>query len=394
MNATKAAASQDVAAQEVAAQEVAARMAAAATAWLDALDPAQRAVAAGRAPGPDAESDAERRRWFYTPTDHGGLPLGAQRPAQQRLAHQLVAAGLSTAGYVTVATIIGLDNVLDQVEGWSVDWGRERGRDPGLFYLRVFGQPGGTQPWGWRFGGHHISLNNLIAGGLVVSTTPCFLGADPAVSPLLGPAPLRPLGGTEDLARELVRSLDPERAARAILLDRAPSDIVGGNRARLGDGNQTMHLRDVWRGYFTEPGLDERVTQAGDGAEQASGYDAGDHQRTALSCVPKGLPARELDAGQRDLLRALLATYTGRVPDGLSPQADYADDAALDAVHLAWAGPTGPGQPHYYRLQGPRLLIEYDNTQRQANHAHSVWRDPAADFGYDALGAHLTAHHR
>ena len=119
-----------------------------------------------------------------------------------------------------------------------------------------------------------------------------------------------------------------------------------------------------------------------------------DYQRTALSSVPKGLPARELDAGQRDLLRALLATYTGRVPDGLSPQADYADDAALDAVHLAWAGPTGPGQPHYYRLQGPRLVIEYDNTQRQANHAHSVWRDPAADFGYDALGAHLTEHHR
>ena len=155
-----------------------------------------------------------------------------------------------------------------------------------------------------------------------------------------------------------------------------------------------MHLRDVWRGLFTEPRLADRVTQMGDGAELASGYDAGDHQRTALSCVPKGLPARELDAGQRDLLRALLATYLGRVPDGLSPQADYADDAALDAIHLAWAGPTDPGEPHYYRLQGPRLLIEYDNTQRQANHAHSVWRDPATDFGYDALGAHLTAHHR
>ncbi len=389
MNATRAAASQDIAAREVAA-----RMAAAAAAWLDALDPAQREVAAGRVPSPDAESDAERRRWFYTPTDHGGLPLGAQRPAQQSLAHQLVATGLSTAGYVTVATIIGLDNILDRVEGWTVDWGRERGRDPGLYYLRVFGEPGGTEPWGWRFGGHHVSLNNLIADGMVVSTTPCFFGADPAVSPLLGPAPLRPLGGTEDLARELVRSLDSQRTARAILLDRAPSDIVGGNRSRLADGDQTMHLRDVWRGLFTEPRLADRVTQMGDGAELASGYDAGDYQRTALSCVPKGLPARELDAGQRDLLRALLATYLGRVPDGLSRQADYADEAALDAIHLAWAGPTDPGAPHYYRLQGPRLLIEYDNTQRQANHAHSVWRDPAADFGYDALGAHLTAHHR
>jgi len=210
------------------AREVAARMAAAAAAWLDALDPAQRAVASGGAPSPDAESDAERRRWFYTPTDHGGLTLGAQRPGQQRLAHQLVASGLSTAGYVTVATIIGLDNVLDQVEGWSVDWGRERGRDPGLYYLRVFGEPGGTAPWGWRFGGHHVSLNNLVVDGMVRSTTPCFLGADPAVSPLLGPAPLRPLAGAEDLARELVRSLDPGRAARGH--HRRQPGVRGGRR--------------------------------------------------------------------------------------------------------------------------------------------------------------------
>jgi hypothetical protein len=379
--------------RDAAARDVAARMAAAAAAWLGALDPAQRAVATGSAPGPDAESDAERRRWFYTPTDHGGLTLGAQRPSQQRLAHQLVASGLSTAGYVTVATIIGLDNVLDQVEGWSVDWGRERGRDPGLYYLRVFGEPGGAAPWGWRFGGHHVSLNNLVIDGMVRSVTPCFLGADPAVSPLLGPAPLRPLGGAEDLARELVRSLDPGRAARATLLDRAPADIVGGNRASLADGDQMLYLRDVWRQPFTEPELAERVARMDADAERASGYDAGDYQRLALTSAPKGLPARELDAGQRQQLRALLAAYLGRVPDGLSPQADYDNDVALDAVHLAWAGPTGPGQPHYYRLQGPGLLIEYDNTQRQANHAHSVWRDPAADFGYDALGAHLAAHH-
>jgi hypothetical protein len=289
-----------------------------------------------------------------------------------------------------VATIVGLDNVLDLVEGWRVDWGRERGRDPGLYYLRVFGEPGGAAPWGWRFGGHHVSLNNLVADGLVRATTPCFFGADPASSPLLGPAPLRPLAGAEDLARELVRSLDPDQAAQAVLLDRAPSDIVGGNRSLLSDGDQVIHLRDIWRGQFADPGLLDTVTRMGDGAEQASGYDAADHQRIALSLSPQGVPAAGLDAGQRDLLRALLATYLGRVPDGLAPAPD---DAALDAVHLAWAGPTGQGEPHYYRLQGPRLLIEYDNTQRHANHAHSVWRDPAADFGYDVLGAHLAAHH-
>jgi hypothetical protein len=389
VNTTGVAASRDAAAREVAA-----RMASAAAAWLEALEPGQRAVASGSAPSPDAELDAERRHWFYTPTDHGGLTIGEQRPAQQRLAHQLVAAGLSTAGYVTVATIVGLDNVLDMVEGWSVNWGRERGRDPGMYYLRVFGEPGSSGSWGWRFGGHHVSLNNLIVDGVVRSTTPCFLGADPAVSPLLGPAPLRPLAGAEDLARELVRSLDPAQADRATLLDRAPADIVGGNRSRLADGDQMLYLRDVWRHPFTEPDLAERIAQADAAAEQANGYDAGDYRRLALTTVPKGLPARDLDAGQRELLRSLLATYLGRVPDGLSPHPDYAGDAILDEVHLAWAGPTGPGKPLYYRLQGPRLVIEYDNTQRHANHAHSVWRDPEADFGYDALGAHLATHHR
>jgi Protein of unknown function (DUF3500) len=123
----------DVTARETAAREAAARMAAAAADWLDSLEEAQRAVATGSAPSPDAEADGERRRWFYTPTDHSGLTLGAQRPAQQRLAHRLIATGLSTPGYVTVAAVIGLDNVLDQMEGWSVDWGRERGRDPGLY---------------------------------------------------------------------------------------------------------------------------------------------------------------------------------------------------------------------------------------------------------------------
>ena len=380
--------------RQAAARDIASRMATAAAAWLDVLDPVQRAAAAGGPPRAAADSDAERRRWFYTPTDHGGLALGDQRPAQQRLAHQLVATGLSTAGYVTVATIIGLENVLDHLEGWSVDWGRERGRDPGLYYLRVFGEPGGAAPWGWRFGGHHVSLNNLVIGGMVRSATPCFLGADPAASPLLGPVPLRPLGGAEDLARELMCSLDPERAARATLLDRAPSDIVGGNRAQLTDGDQMMYLRELWRRPFTEPGLAGRITAMEASAGSSSGYNADDHRRVALTAVPKGLPAGELDAGQRDVLRALLRTYLGRVPDGLSPWPDYDDAAALDAVHLAWAGPTAAGQPLYYRLQGPRLLIEYDNTARHANHAHSVWRDPASDFGDDALAAHRAAHHR
>ena len=80
------------------------------------------------------------------------------------------------------------------------------------------------------------------------------------------------------------------------------------------------------------------------------------------------------------------------MPDELRPTR-YDDPAVLDHVHVAWAGDLAPGAPHYYRVQGPRLLIEYDNTQRGANHAHSVWRDPQSDFGADALAAHRAAHH-
>ncbi len=158
---------------------VAATMAQAALAWLDGLDGEQRATAVGRAPQ-DGADDLERRRWFYTPTDHGGLTVHQQRPAQQRAAMRLVASGLSPAAYVTVATVMGLENVLDHAEGFVTRFDRERGRDPGLYYLRVFGDPGDQGAWGWRFGGHHVSLNNLVVDGELVSTTPCFLGADQA----------------------------------------------------------------------------------------------------------------------------------------------------------------------------------------------------------------------
>jgi hypothetical protein len=365
-------------------------MADAARAWLASLDEGQREQAAW-----PWEADGERQRWFYTPTDHGGLPLRDMRPAQQSLAMQLVATGLSRAGYVTVSTIMGLENVLDQVEGWSVDWGRERGRDPQLYWLRVFGEPGERGAWSWRFGGHHVSLNLLVVDGEVQATTPCFLGADPAESPLLGPHLLRPLGSAEDLARDLVRSLDDSQSAQALLTGVAPVDIVGGNRARVGDGDLLLPLPDVWRGHFGEPRLADRVEAMHRGAEEKAGVRRQDHEAVRLTSRPKGVAAAHLTPAQRDQLRALLGVYLGRIPDELAEReaAKFAGDR-LGHVHFAWAGGTERHQPHYYRLQGPRLLVEYDNTQRDVNHIHTVWRDPEGDFGFDALRQHLAAAHR
>lgn len=367
---------------------VATRMTEAARAWVAALDPDQLQGATWPWP-----SDEERHRWYYTPTDHGGLPLARMSPAQQGRAMQLLATGLSHAGYVTVATVMALENILDHVEGWQVDWGRERGRDPQLYWLSIFGEPG-APTWSWRFGGHHISLHHVIVDGQVAASTPCFLGADPASSPLLGPHPLRPLAGIEDLARDLVHSLDESQAARALLTPVAPVDIVGGNRPRIGDGDLLMPLPDVWRGRFTEARLAQRVQAMHHGAEEKAGAQPHDHDAVRLTAAPKGIPAADLTDDQQHQLRELLALYLGRIPDGLAEReaAKFAG-TRLASLHFAWAGGIERGQPHYYRIQGPRLLVEYDNTQRDVNHVHSVWRDPDNDFGDDVLRAHLAAHH-
>jgi hypothetical protein len=374
-------------------REVAARMAEAARTWLDTLDAKQRRNGQGAIPADDPE-DNERRRWFYTPTDHGGVSVHQQRPAQQRAAMRLVSTGLSPAAYVTVATIMGLENVLDYIEGFKASFGRERGRDPGQYYLRVFGEPGDEGLWGWRFGGHHISLNNLVVDGVLVATTPCFLGTHPATSPLLGGAVNRPLARVEDLGRDLVGSLRPELAARAMLLPKAPSDLVTINLTYVTDGEWVIPLAGIWREErFGDPVEQAKLQSLRDAIEEVAELSGAEHDAVAYSIEPKGLPAAELDAEQREMLRALLATYLDRAPAAVSPLRSYNDDAALDAVYFAWAGPTTPGEPHYYRLQGPRLLIEWDNAQNKANHAHSVWRDPSSDFGLDVLARHRAAHH-
>jgi Protein of unknown function (DUF3500) len=233
-----------------------------------------------------------------------------------------------------------------------------------------------------------------VVDGVLVATTPCFLGADPAVSPLLGGAVNRPLARVEDLARDLMRSLQPELASRALLLSKAPSDVVTANRTYVTDGNRLIPLAGIWRDErFPDPVEQAKLQAISDAIDESTGLSDTDHDAVAYSFTPKGVPAAELDVEQREMLRALLGTYFDRAPAGVSPLHRYNDETALDAVHFAWAGPTALGQPHYYRLQGPRLLIEWDNTQRNANHAHSVWRDPTSDFGLDVLARHRAAHH-
>ncbi|HWD42615.1 MAG TPA: DUF3500 domain-containing protein [Actinomycetota bacterium] len=312
-------------------------MAAAAADWLASLGPAERAKASYPFP-----ADEERTRWYYTPTERGGLPLAEMGPVSQRLAHRLVASGLSEGGYATAATVMGLENVLDAREGWRRGYdGRtvpHRGRDPQLYFVSVFGQPG-AGAWGWRVGGHHVALNYTVGAGGQVSASPLFLGANPGLTRLVGPGVLRPLAAEEDLARELLDALAPDQRATALLSSEAPGDILQRNRP---------------------------VARAG---------------------PPEGLAAAGMLPQQRALLEGLLDQYLGRLPGPLAAlERERVAGERLEAVHFGWAGGAERGQPHYYRLQGPRLLIEYDNVQDGANHVHSVWRDPEGDFGQSSAG--------
>jgi hypothetical protein len=367
---------------------VATKMAEEADRLIASLDDAQRKLALWPFP-----ADEERRLWFYTPTDHGGLTLAAMTQPQHRMVFRLVASGLSTAGYVTASTIIGLENVLDQLEGFTASFERSRGRDPLMYYVRFFGTPSPTGTWSWRLGGHHISLNFTIIDGVLSGSTPLFLGADPASSPLLGPHPLRPLAGVEDLARQLTRSLSGDQRAVAVVTPRAPTDLVGANRSSLADGDQPIPLPLIWRRQF-EGEVGEALRQSQARTDASTGVGPADFEAMSFTHRPKGLAAAAMNVAQRDMLDALLHLYVDRLPDDVAAEeeAKFAG-SALDDIHLLWAGGLEPGQPHYYRLHGPTVLAEYDNSMRDANHVHTVWRDPRGDFADDQLARHRAEHH-
>ncbi|MFM8626316.1 MAG: DUF3500 domain-containing protein [Actinomycetota bacterium] len=363
-----------------------ARMAGIAGELLATLDASQLATAQWPFP-----SDDERRRWFYTPTDHGGLTLHGLAPTQQRLVMQLVDSALSRPGYVTVSTVMGLENVLDQLEGWGAFWNFPRGRDPSRYFLRIFGTPGDAD-WGWRIGGHHVSLHITVRDGGIVSSTPCFLGADPAASPLLGGALLRPLAGCEDLARDLLSSLDDAQRTLAIVSSVPPVDLVTANRAEISAGDRPLPLAQVWRDEFSGE-LRDLVEAIQSAEEDKLGLTESHLGALAWTTTPKGLPASRMSPAQREILAALLDTYVGRVRHEFTERERARVAEHFDDLHFAWAGPDERGRPHYYRVQGPRILAEYDNTTRDGNHVHTVWRDPVNDFGIDELGTHRrTAH--
>jgi hypothetical protein len=282
----------------------------------------------------------ERLNWHYIPKERKGLPLLEMTMAQKALAHALLSAGLSQQGYIKAVTIMSLDDVLRVMEN---DDGNRR--NPEKYYFTVFGEPSDTGTWGFRVEGHHLSQNFTVVNGKVADT-PSFFGANPAEvreGPRKG---LRTLAAEEDLGRDLMESLTPEEKKVAVVTPDAYKDIL---------------------------------TEAS--------------RKAALAGQPSGLSAAKMSKKQFELLQTLISSYAQNVPEQLAQARMEQLKKAGTNVFFAWAGVEQRGGPHYYRIQTPTFLIEYDNTQNGANHIHSVWRDFNGDFGLDLLTAHYQASH-
>jgi hypothetical protein len=352
----------------------------AAAAWLDALSPEQRAKATF-----SFDDETERTSWAYFPRNHAGLPLHEMDIRQQKLAHVLISSALSLHAYAKVCAIMALESVLNRIEerrGDSV-------RDPGRYFVSVFDPPGAAR-WGWRLEGHHVALNfTIFAAGdnQIVAHTPLFLGANPAEVRHGDHVAVRPCGEEEDVARALLASLDPDRRRKAVISDHAPPDFVLANAPLVPETAAAAE--------FVPPFM-RRVREINEAWEAlpAGAADALRFERAK----PRGLPATGMTPAQRELLAALIEVYVSRLPDDVARLELNEELLALDGVHFAWAGGDRRGDGHYYRVQGDGsrgngLLIEYDNTQDNANHVHAVLRDMYSDFGVDCLREHLREGH-
>jgi hypothetical protein len=278
----------------------------------------------------------ERLNWYYVPIARKGVPLKEMNEAQQKAAMDLLKVGLSQKGIERTQTIRRLENVLKVIEQ-----GKGPLRDPDNYFFTVFGEPSDTGAWGWRYEGHHCSLNFTVVGGRALASTPQFFGANPAEvreGPMKG---TRVLAAEEDLGRALIKALTTDQQKQAIRSETAPADVLTNN------------------------------------------------QRKAEIQEDSGIPYSALTHEQQGMLLSLIQQHASlQAPDTAKKRIDSLRHAGLDKVKFAWMGGLEPGDKHYYRVQGVTFLIEYDNTQNNANHIHVVWRDFKGDWGADLLEKH------
>ena len=318
------------------ASETAERMANACVNFLETLTPALRQ----KAEFPFA--DTERLRWHFVPVElweRKGAPLKEMNDAQRKAAFKLLACGLSEQGYRKAKAIINLEPTLGEIERAEGD--TRFPRDPEQYFFSVFGDPTNNDPWGWRAEGHHVSLHFTVINREFISPNPSFFGSNPAEVRHGANKGLRILSAEEDLARQLLGSLKSDQRSKAVINATAPPDILTREQLKVEVG------------------------------------------------AVQGLAVESMETPQRELLVKLIREYVDRLPREIAEiEIRKLRDANLNDVHFAWAGAEERGKPHYYRLHGPLFFAEYDNTQNNANHIHTVWRHIDDDFGFDLLRLH------
>jgi hypothetical protein len=309
-------------------------MATAAERFLASLDQGQKSKAAF------AFDDPERLNWHFIPRARKGLPIKEMAPEQRALAFGLLESGLGTSGSLKATTIMSLEAILRDIEQ-----GRGPVRDPELYYVSVFGTPSNQGRWGWRIEGHHLSLNFTLEDGEIISATPAFFGANPAEvrdGPRKG---LRTLAEVEDRALRLLQALDETQREAAVLSTEVPKDVKSGE------------LKGESGGLSAKPPGD----------------------------APEGVSYAQLNANQQQMLRSLVMAYAESMPGEVAEAwLDEIRTAGPENVRFGWYGPADRSQPHAYKVQGPTFLIEFNNTQNNANHIHSLWRATMGDFGLAA----------
>ncbi|HEY6741451.1 MAG TPA: DUF3500 domain-containing protein [Lapillicoccus sp.] len=307
--------------------------------FVDALDEAGRTVAM-------ADFDtADRKVWTYLPGPRPGVAVGDLSDVARGALDELLGVTLSAMGADRTRQVMNLDDVLREVERSAGRSGWQR-RSSERYWVRVLGDPD-DDVWAWHLGGHHVGIHATVVGD-AIAVTPCFLGANPAVVRSGPHAGLQVLREEEALARDLMAALTVDQLADAVVSPTAPDDIA------------TRH----------DPVADPGV-------------------------VPGGLRYEDMDRPQAQRLEALVRWYLGRAAEPVADQAWRAvAEAGIGEVSFAWAGPTTLGAPHYYSVKGATFLLEYDNTQDGANHAHTVWRDLRRDWGTDLLAEHHARAHR
>lgn len=282
--------------------------------------------------------DEERYNWHFVPKDRKGIALRELNGTQHEAAMALLRSALSDAGFNKTNAIIKLEIVLREVEQANEEY-----RNPGKYYFSIFGTPARDAIWGWRLEGHHVSLNFSSKDNQLISGTPGFMGANPALVLSGSQKGLQVLKDETLLGFALLRSLDAQQKEKAIIQAKAPNDIITGA------------------------------------------------SRKAMIKDPKGIMYSELNADQKKAFMRVLNLYIQRYKQSFAEQMmKDLETAGFNNLQFAWAGAEQPGvgNGHYYRIQGPTIIIEYDNTQNNANHVHTVIRDLKNDFGGDQLLDH------